>query len=163
MVWAATLTSGPTPKHKGTRCGVAGWRADENAHTVLAMSSLRRPGILAWTRRCTAALMVVVQLVAVLASFTEVGEAPGGWHAAPDRRASGESVAPSSSGGQDTRHNEATCPACIVRSLHARLEAPAPLPFSVSEEPDSVAPSPASLPRTNPSFGNLSRAPPIVG
>ncbi|MEO6057449.1 MAG: hypothetical protein ABIQ49_11460 [Gemmatimonadales bacterium] len=127
------------------------------------MSTLRPPGLLVWTRRCTAALMVAVQLVAVLASLTEVGAAPGGWQSAAERRPAGETVAPSGSGGQDTRHNEATCPACIVRSLHARLEAPAPMPFSVGEEADSVVPNPASLPRTNPSFGNLSRAPPIVG
>ena len=136
----------------------------ENDRTLLMMSALRSPGCLAsHARRITATLLAVVQLMMVLASLTELREGPSGWGQADiGERPYREGIAPSRDNDQRPRHDEATCPACIVRSLHARLEALAPLPVSGAEQPTAAFPAPASFPRINPSFSNHSRAPPVV-
>jgi hypothetical protein len=129
------------------------------------MTSRRTPGsVVPRARRITATLLAVLQLVMVLASLTEVrdqtgGELVGSTGARPIR----EGIAPSDAGDQRAKHDEATCPACIVRSLHARLEALAPLPISGVEQHTAALPAPVSLPRINSSFSNFSRAPPVVG
>ena len=109
-------------------------------------------------------LLALVQLVMVLASLTEVRDQAGGrLVGSTGERPIHEGIAPSDSADQRAKHDEATCPACIVRSLHARLEALAPLPVSGTEQHTAALPAPASLPRINPSFSNFSRAPPVVG
>jgi hypothetical protein len=114
-------------------------------------------------RRITAMLLAVVQLVMVLASLTEVHDVGGGLGAATGPRPIHEGIAPSDPADQRPHHDEATCTACIVRSLHARLEALAPLPISGAEQHTAALPAPASLPCVDPSFSNFSRAPPVVG
>jgi hypothetical protein len=129
------------------------------------MTSRRTSGAVASpARRILAMLMAVVQLVVVLAPLTEVRNQAGG------RLVRGtaehpihEGIAPSDPAKQPAKHDEATCPACIVRSLHARLEALTPLPVSGTELHTAALPALASLPRINPSFSNFSRAPPVVG
>ncbi len=115
-------------------------------------------------RRITATFLAVVQLTMVLASLTEVRDQAGGrLLGRTGERPYREGIAPSETGDQRAKHDEATCPACIVRSLHARLEALAPLPVSGAEQYTAALPAPASLPHINPSFSNFSRAPPVVG
>ena len=125
----------------------------------------RTPGsVVPRARRITATLLAVLQLVMVLASLTEVrDQTGGGLVSSTGARPIREGIAPSDSGDQRAKHDEATCPACIVRSLHARLEGLAPLPVSGAEQHTAALPAPVSLPRINPSFSNLSRAPPVVG
>jgi hypothetical protein len=109
-------------------------------------------------------LLAVVQLVMVLASLTEVRDQSGGrLVGSTGDRPIREAIAPPDPANQRAKHDEATCPACIVRSLHARLEALAPLPVSAVEQHTPALPAPASLPRIHPSFSNFSRAPPVVG
>jgi hypothetical protein len=129
------------------------------------MTSRRTPGSVASrARRITATLLAVVQLVMVLASLTEVHDQAGGrLIASTGERPIRQGIAPSDAGDQRAKHDEATCPACIVRSLHARLEALAPLPSSGTEQHTATLPGPTSLPRINRSFSNCSRAPPVVG
>ena len=129
------------------------------------MTSRRTHGAVASpARRITAMLLALVQLVMVLASLTEVRDQAGGrLVGSTGERPIHEGIAPSDSADQRAKHDEATCPACIVRSLHARLEALAPLPVSGTEQHTAALPAPASLPRINPSFSNFSRAPPVVG
>ncbi|HEX3234445.1 MAG TPA: hypothetical protein VHR41_09625 [Gemmatimonadales bacterium] len=129
------------------------------------MTSRRTSGALASpARRIIAMLLAVVQLVMVLASLTEVPDHAGGRVVAgTGERSLHEAFAPSDPGHERAKHDEATCPACIVRSLHARLEALAPLPISGAEQHTAALPAPASLPCVDPSFSNFSRAPPVVG
>jgi hypothetical protein len=126
------------------------------------MTSLRSPGSLASpARRISAMVLAAVQLLLVFAALSEVRDEPGG------RRhpniAVREGVASSEGIDQRARHDEATCPACIVRSLHAQLEALAPLPVLGTELPTAALLTSASIPRINLSFSNYSRAPPVVG
>jgi hypothetical protein len=115
-------------------------------------------------RRIIAMLMAVVQLVMVLAPLTEVrDQASGQLVGTTGEHPTRAGIASSGPADQRAKHDEATCPACIVRSLHARLEALAPLPLSGTEQHTASVPAPASLPRINPSFSNFSRAPPVVG
>lgn len=142
-----------------------GWRGGGNGHTLPPMLVHRARGSLrSCARRATAALLAVVQLVVVFASLTEL------------RYASGEPLPPgvgaqsaqaavysAELGGHRARHDEATCPACIVRSMHARVETQALLPTALIQQADPVPPSLTSLAPSTSSRSNLSRAPPIVG
>lgn len=129
------------------------------------MSTLRSPGSLAsGARRITAMILAAVQLLMVFASLTELRDVPDGRrHANIGERPVREGIAPAEGGDQHGRHDEATCPACIVRSLHAQLEALAPLPVLGTELPTAALLASASVPRINLSFSNFSRAPPVVG
>jgi Protein of unknown function (DUF2946) len=129
------------------------------------MTSRRTSGAVASpARRIVAMLVAVVQLVIVLAPLTEVrDQASGQLVGVAGEHPTRAGVASSNPADQRAKHDEATCPACIVRSLHARLEALAPLPVSGTEQHTAALPAPASLPRINPSFSNFSRAPPVVG
>ena len=129
------------------------------------MTSRRPSGALASpARRIVAMLVAVVQLVIVLAPLTEVRyQASGRLVGTTGEHPTREGIASSDPANQPAKHDEATCPACIVRSLHARLEALAPLPVSGTELHTAALPAPGSLPRINPSFSNFSRAPPVVG
>jgi hypothetical protein len=116
------------------------------------------------TRRAVSALLVAVQLVALVASLTELQGQPG----QPLSPTVGARVVPVGDSGawseqQRARHDEATCPACIVRSLHARVETQARLPITVIHQSDAALPSLTLLPPTTTARSNLSRAPPIVG
>jgi hypothetical protein len=129
------------------------------------MSALRLAGLLrSQARRATATFLAVVQLVTVLASLTEPpavagGRLPGGLGA----HYAQQSILPSDAGHQGAKHDEATCPACIVRSLHARLEARTPLPITVTEQHTPPLAASATFPRSQQTFSNYSRAPPVVG
>jgi hypothetical protein len=102
--------------------------------------------------------------VMVLAPLTEVRDpASGRLVGTTGEHPTREGIASSDPADQRAKHDEATCPACIVRSLHARLEALTPLPVSGAEQHTAALPAPASLPRITPSFSNFSRAPPVVG
>ena len=129
------------------------------------MMALRSPSSLAsQARRIAAMILAAVQLLMVFASLTELRDVPGGRrHADIGERPVREGIAPSKGSDQHARHDEATCPACIVRSLHAQLEALAPLPVLGTELPTAALLASASIPRINPSFSNFSRAPPVVG
>lgn len=129
------------------------------------MIALRSPGSFAsWARRVTATLLAVAQLAMVLASLTELrGELGGRRHGGLGEPPVRVGTAAFAAGDQRAQHDEATCPACIMRSLHARLEALAPLPISVADQHSAAAPAPASVPRVKHSFSNFSRAPPVVG
>lgn len=125
----------------------------------------RAPGFVrSCARRATAGLLAVVQLVVLLASLTEPrGGASGLLRPGAGAQSAREVNASAALGEQGPRHDEATCPACIVRSLHARLEVQVPLPNALVRLADRVVPKLAFLPPTTPSFSNLSRAPPFVG
>ncbi len=129
------------------------------------MLTSRAPGSFrSCVRRATAAFLAVVQLVVLLASLTEPrGGASGLLRPGAGAQAAREVNASAALGEQGPRHDEATCPACIVRSLHARLEVQVPLPNALVRLADRVVPKLAFLPPTTPSFSNLSRAPPFVG
>lgn len=118
----------------------------------------------AWARTATAVWIAAVQLVLILAPLSEIPDGAG----APGIAQIGASLAPqpavSTRGPVQHQHvhNEATCPACIARSLHARLEAFAPLPASAVEHSTPVE-SYSSSPRpADPPSSNLSRAPPVA-
>ncbi len=117
-----------------------------------------------WAHRATATLLAAVQLMMVLASLTEL---PRGTDARLTStlatRPLRESLAVAPVGGPAAPHNEATCPACIVRSLHARLEAVVPLPPSRLEQHEGPVSAPLSLPHRERTPTNFSRAPPIAG
>ena len=129
------------------------------------MSALRLASLLrSQARRATATFLAVVQLVTVLASLTEPPAVAGGrLPGAPGANHARQSILPSDGGHQGAKHDEATCPACIVRSLHARLEARTPLPITVTEQHTPAPAAPASFPRIQQTFSNYSRAPPVVG
>lgn len=141
-----------------------GWRLGGRSYTIRVMVAVRSAGFLATiARRTTAALLAAVQVLVVLATLAEVrsesGIPPLGVTAA--RPASGSLAAPA--GDRGATHNEATCPACAVRSLHARLECLGPLPISVAEQRTPLLPLPAVLRPVEPTAANHSRAPPVVG
>ena len=129
------------------------------------MSALRLAGLLrSHARRATAIFLTVVQLVTVLASLTEPPAVAGGrLPGAPGANHARQSVLPSDAGHPGAKHDEATCPACIARSLHARLEARTPLQITVTEQHTPSPAAPASFPRIQQTFSNYSRAPPVVG
>lgn len=114
-------------------------------------------------RRATAALLVVVQLVVVLSSLTELRYASG--EPLPPSVSAPHAAAAISSAGlsQQRAHDEATCPACIARSMHARVETQARLLTALVQQADPVPPSLTSLASSTAPRSNLSRAPPILG
>jgi hypothetical protein len=142
-----------------------GWRGVGNEHTLPSMPATRVQGSLrARARRVTAALLVAVQLVALLASFTELRQEPAEpLHPGAGIPSTGAASAFAELGQQRAQHDEATCPACIVRSLHARVEAQALLPTAIVQQADPALPSLTSPALSTSSRSNLSRAPPIVG
>jgi hypothetical protein len=115
-----------------------------------------------WARAATAAWIAVVQLVLVLAPLSEIPDGATALRAPAAASASGNAVAPRDLAERGHTHNEATCPACIARSLHARLEVLAPLPVVATEQrtpTEAYVPSPRPA---DPPSSNLSRAPPIA-
>jgi hypothetical protein len=115
-------------------------------------------------RRATAALLVVAQLLAVLAFLTELRGASGEpLHSTVGVQSSQAVVYSAELGEQRARHDEATCPACIVRSMHARVETQALLATALIRQADPATPSLTSLASSTAARSNLSRAPPIVG
>lgn len=118
-----------------------------------------------WSRRATslvALLLQVVLLTGPVAEFRDAsaiasaaaatdGDAVSGTHlVAPGRHA-------------PVAHNEATCPACIARSLHARLEFLNPLPVPAATRRDATHPASARTPAAELATSHLSRAPPAAG
>jgi hypothetical protein len=106
----------------------------------------------------------MVQLVVVLATLTDLRDASReslpiaiGQPSAP------AAISSTALGDQRARHDEATCPACIVRSMHARVETQALLASALIQQADPVPPSLTSLATSNSLRSNYSRAPPIVG
>lgn len=142
-----------------------GWRGGRNPPTLRMMPVFRARGSLrSCARRATAVLLALVQVVVVLASLTEVGHGPPEpVHPRIGAPSSETAVYSAELGEQRARHDEATCPACIVRSMHARVETQALLPTALIQQADPVPPSLTSLASSTPSRSNLSRAPPIVG
>jgi hypothetical protein len=140
-----------------------GWRGGGNGHTLPTML-VHRGSLRSCARRATAALLVAVQLVVVLASLTELRDVCGEpLHPGVGAQSARAATYSAELGDQRARHDEATCPACIVRSLHARVETQALLPTALIQQADPVPPSLTSLAPSTSSRSNLSRAPPIVG
>ncbi len=119
-----------------------------------------------WSRRArsaVAALAVAVQMVLLLAPLGELREARAiAADFVTDAAApGGQLVTPAH---QPTRaHNEATCPACIARSMQARLESRAPLPVLVVAERAPAEPVSTRPPHAELYASHLSRAPPVAG
>ena len=142
-----------------------GWRGGRNPHTLPTMLvRLPRASLRSCARRATAAILALVQVVVVLASLTEVGHGPPEpVHPGIGAQSSQTALYSARLGDQRAGHDEATCPACIVRSMHARVETHALLPTALIQQVDPVPPSLTSLASSTSSRSNLSRAPPIVG
>lgn len=113
-------------------------------------------------RRTTAMLVAIVQFVLLFAPLTEVhgGDPVGHGPVSVAGRAVDAHVAPARHPAH--RHDAATCPACIVRSLHARLESRVPLPAATLEQHALAVPASASFCYSEPPSNNFSRAPPVV-
>lgn len=116
-----------------------------------------------WIRPVTALVATVLQLVLVAASVAEFRDARTIAAAAGELRTPvGEHVvAPSHHG--PLAHDEARCPACIARSLHAHLELLSPLPVFQAERRTAVDLATGRVAEPDPLSSHLSRAPPIAG
>ncbi len=112
--------------------------------------------------RLTAAIAVVLQVMLLFAPLSEIRDARA---ASAARAELTHRIGGSVDGGSRSTapiHDESTCPACIARSLHARLESLTPLPVLAVEE--RTPPAVASVVRAHadpPTF-QLSRAPPVA-
>jgi hypothetical protein len=65
--------------------------------------------------------------------------------------------------GQAAAHNPATCPACIVQSLHARVERGNPLPLLAAAHRAVLHVAAVSRPASTRLSYRYSRAPPLLG
>ncbi len=99
----------------------------------------------------------VLQLVLLLAPLTEFSAAA---NAATTVAAGSQLISPGHHGAR--AHDEATCPACIARTLHARLESLAPPPVLATSEraPLNAAAAVARPSKRHPA--HPSRAPPVI-
>ena len=106
---------------------------------------------------------MVLQLVLVAAPVAEFRDAQAIAAAASHARtpAGEQVVAPGHHG--PLGHDEARCPACIARSLHAHFGLLAPLPLFQSAERTAIEPVAARAPQPEHPSAHLSRAPPIAG
>ncbi len=64
--------------------------------------------------------------------------------------------------GRTPAHNPATCPACIVQSLHARVEGASPLPVVATSHRAASQLVAANRPQTPRTSYRFSRAPPTL-
>ncbi len=118
-----------------------------------------------WSRAATTAVAVVLQLVLLTGPVSEFRDASA--IATASARTHGAAVsgthlvAPGHHA--PVTHNEATCPACIARSLHARLEFLSPLPVLAAARRAPVQPASAWIARAELATSHLSRAPPAAG
>ena len=106
---------------------------------------------------------MVLQLVLVAAPVAEFRDAQAIAAAASHLRApAGEQVvAPGHHG--PLGHDEARCPACIARSLHAHFGLLAPLPLFQAAERVAIEPARDRVPGLDHPSAHLSRAPPVAG
>ena len=65
--------------------------------------------------------------------------------------------------GRAPAHNPATCPACIVQSLHAWVERGGPLPVLSAGHRAALLVTPVSRPASTRLSFRYSRAPPLLG
>ena len=116
-----------------------------------------------WTRPAIALVAMVLQLVLVAAPVAEFRDAQAIAAAGASVRAPvGEQVvAPAHHG--PLAHDEARCPACLARSLHARLEFPSPLPVFQAERGAVLELAHDHVAQPDHPSSHLSRAPPIAG
>ncbi len=116
-----------------------------------------------WIRPVAALVAMVLQLVLVGASVAEFQDARAIAAAAADLKApAGEHVvAPAHHG--PLAHDETRCPACIARSLHARLEFLSPLGVLQPERRTATDLATDRVAEPDRPSAHLSRAPPIAG
>lgn len=116
-----------------------------------------------WLRWVTATVALVMQVTPMFGSLAELRDQRAA--AAESQRvvaAHGRTIVIPGRPSSTKPHDETTCPACIARSMHARLETLAPLPVLTVEE-RTASEFFASAPRqTAVATLHLSRAPPVT-